>query len=73
MKIPKWDPRVRIGVNMGFINMHSTLGLVLNLLNGPISPQYNFVFDHMFSTVVISTAVDPEGWSHQGTQGYRSY
>ena len=46
---------------MGFRKMHSTqFGLVLNLLTGSISPQYNVVFDDMFSTVMISTAADPE-------------
>ena len=24
VKIPKWNPRIRIGVNMGFSKMHST-------------------------------------------------
>ena len=48
---------------MGFRKMHSTqVGLVLNLLIGSISPQYNVVFDYMFSTVMSSTAVDPEVW-----------
>ena len=46
---------------MEFTNMHSTqVGLVLNLLTGSISPQYNFLFDDIFSTVVSITAVDPE-------------
>ena len=46
---------------MGFINMHSTqVRLVLNLLTGSISPQYHVVFDCMFSTVMSSTAADPE-------------
>ena len=41
--------------------MHSTqVGLVLNLLTGSISPQYHVVFDYMFSTVMSSTAADPE-------------
>ena len=39
VKIPKWDPRSRRGVNMGFSKMHSTqVGLVLNLLTCSISP-----------------------------------
>ena len=51
----------QIGFNMGFRNIHSTqFGLVLNLLTGSISPQYHVVFDDTFSTVAISTAVDPE-------------
>ena len=46
---------------MGFKKMHSTQGgLVLNLFTGSISPQYNVVFDDMFSTLVSSTATDPE-------------
>ena len=48
---------------MVFRNMHSTqVGLVLNLLNGLISPQYHVVFDDMISTVVFITAVDKELW-----------
>ena len=46
---------------MGFKKMHSTQGgLVINLFTGSISPQYHVVFDDMFSTVVSSTATDPE-------------
>ena len=48
---------------MGFSKIHSTqVGLVLNLLTGSISPQFHVVFDDMFSTVMISTAADPEVW-----------
>ena len=63
VKIPKWDPRSRRGINMGFSKMDSTqVGLVLNLLTGSISPQNHVVFDDMFSTVMISTAAYPEVW-----------
>ena len=59
VKIPKWAPRSRRGVNMGFNNMHSTqVGLVLNLLTGSISPQFHVVFDDTFSTVMSSTVAD---------------
>ena len=38
VKIPKWAPRSRRGVNMGFSKMHSTqVGLVINLLTGSLS------------------------------------
>ena len=48
---------------MGLKNMHSTqVGLVLNLLTGSISPQYHVVFDDTFSTMMSSTATDPEVW-----------
>ena len=60
MKIPKWAPRSRRGVNMGLSKIHSTkFGLVLNLLTGSISPQFYVVFDDMFSTLMSSTAADP--------------
>ena len=63
VNIPKWDPMIQIGVNMGFSKMHSTqFGMALNLLTGSISPQYHVVFDDMFSTVMISTAAYPEVW-----------
>ena len=43
--------------------MHSTqVELVLNLLTDSNSPQFHVVFDDMFSTVMSSTAADPEVW-----------
>ena len=63
VKIPKWGPRSRRGVNMGISNMHSTqVGLVLNLLTGSISPHFHVVFGDMFSNLMSSTAADPEDW-----------
>ena len=61
LNIPNWAPRSRIWVNMGFNKMHSTqVGLDINLLTGSISQHYHVVFDDMFSTVLSSTAADPE-------------
>ena len=63
VNITKWDPRSRRGVNMGFSKMNSTqVRLVLNLLNGSISPQYHVVLDDMLYTVMSSTSADPEFW-----------
>ena len=60
VNITKWAPRSRRGVDMGFSKINSTqVGLVLKLLTGSISPQYRVVFDDMFSTVMISTALYP--------------
>ena len=60
VKIPKWDPMSRRGVNMVFSKMHSTqVVLVLNMLTDSISPQYHVVFDDMLYTVMSSTAADP--------------
>ena len=51
-KIPKWQPRARLGMFMGFSQVHSSLvPLVLNVSTGFISPQYHVVFDDKFSTV----------------------
>ena len=63
MKIPKFSPRSRRGVNIGFGKMHSTqVVLVINLLTGSISPQFHVVFDDMFSTVMSITSADPVIW-----------
>ena len=46
---------------MVFKKLHSTqVQLVINLLTGSILPKYYFVFDDIISTVVSSTAIDPE-------------
>ena len=42
VKIPKWDPRIQIGVNMGFRNICLTQSrLVINLMTDSISSQYH--------------------------------
>ena len=51
-KIPKWQPRARLGMFVGFSHVHSSLvPMVLNVSTGFISPQYHVVFDDKFSTV----------------------
>ena len=51
-KLPRWQPRSRRGIFVGFSNDHSSdVPLVLNLTTGSISPQYHVVFDDEFSTV----------------------
>ena len=51
-RIPKWQPRARLGMFVGFSLVHSSLvPLVLNVKTGKISPQYHVVFDDKFSTV----------------------
>ena len=52
VKIPKWAPRSRCGVNLGFSRLHSTLvGLILNPHSGIISPQFHVVYDDLFTMV----------------------
>jgi len=51
-KIPRWDPRARVGVYLGHSTQHAgNIALVLNIMTGHISPQYHLVFDDDFSTV----------------------
>jgi len=51
-KVPKFDPRSRRGVNLGWSPKHaSSVPLVLNLDSGHVSPQFHVVFDDWFSTV----------------------
>jgi hypothetical protein len=60
-KLPRWEPRSRRGVFMGFSSLHSSeVPLVLNLQTGSITPQYHVVFDDLFSTVSsIEREIDP--------------
>ena len=51
-KIPKWKPRARRGMFLGFSPHHSSsVGLILNLQTGTISPQFHYIIDSKFTTV----------------------
>ena len=51
-KLPKWNPRSRQGMYLGFSPEHSTLvSNVLNLRSGHVGPQYHVVIDDLFTTV----------------------
>ncbi|KAI2509164.1 hypothetical protein MHU86_5283 [Fragilaria crotonensis] len=65
-KLPRWQPRSRRGVFMGFSHLHSSeVPLVLNLDTGSITPQYHVVFDDQFSTVssVERENDPPDNWA----------
>jgi hypothetical protein len=65
-KLPRWQPRSRRGVFVGFSSLHSSdVPLVLNLQTGSITPQYHVVFDDYFSTVssVERETDPPEHWA----------
>jgi hypothetical protein len=64
-KIPRWSPRARLGIFLGFSTLHSLLvPLVMNVVMGKISPQFHVIFDHKFETVVSanSTMLMNEQW-----------
>ena len=65
-KLPRWEPRSRRGIFVGFSPNHSSdVPLVLNLKTGHISPQYHVVFDDTFSTVpsLADDEVPPTFWN----------
>ncbi len=59
-KIPKWNPRARLGLFLGFSDLHSSLvPLVLNINTGHISPQFHVIFDNKFETVTSLAIGEP--------------
>ena len=69
-KLPKWKPRSRLGQYLGVApGYSSSVGYILNLDTGFVSPQYHVVHDDYFTTVPASLAVD--SWTALG--GIRSW
>jgi len=64
VKIPKWAPCSRQGLNMGFSKSHSSsVALIMNLSTKHISAQFHTVFDDHFTTVPSSEgAIDADKW-----------
>ena len=66
--IPKFEPRSRQGVNLGWSPRHaSTVPLVLNLTTGHVSPQFHVLFDDGFTSVdsseqSIDDGIESEEW-----------
>jgi hypothetical protein len=55
-KLPKWNPRSRIGIYLGPSPRHaSSISLVLNINTGLLSPQFHVSHDDFFETVRPST------------------
>jgi Reverse transcriptase (RNA-dependent DNA polymerase)/GAG-pre-integrase domain len=51
-KLPKWEVRSRMGINLGMSTQHArSVALVLNLKTGHVSPQFHVSFDSKFETV----------------------
>jgi hypothetical protein len=78
-KLPKWVARARRGQFLGFSTQHSsTVGKILNLRTGYVSPQYHVVYDELYSTVG-STGIGgeadllvlrPDQWQELLVSGY---
>ena len=63
-KIPKWDNRVRVGIYLGKLPHHAgSVGMILNLETGHISPQYHVLYDDDFTTVSdLAKGNAPSNW-----------
>ena len=78
-KLPKWTPRSRRGIYLGFSPIHSSsVARVLNPRTGNVSPQYHFVCDDHFSTVPnvgtggIELAMNDQVWYDIVQVGYEN-
>jgi hypothetical protein len=51
-KLPRWNPRSKLGQFLGRSTLHaSSIGLIRNLRTGAVSPQFHVVYDDHFTTV----------------------
>jgi Integrase core domain. len=51
-KIPRWNPRSKLGQFVGRSQFHAAnIGMIRNLRTGAVSPQFNVVYDDYFTTV----------------------
>ena len=73
-KIPKWQPRSRVGQNMGVSPLHaSSVCLVRNLVTGRVSPQFHVVYDDNYETVHSDEDSQPLLWEEMlSTSAFRS-
>ena len=52
MKVRKWIPRSRMAIYVGTSQQHATsVGLLLSLTTGLVSPQFHVRYDNTFETV----------------------
>ena len=50
--ITKWPPRIRQVVNTGFSRTKSSLLVfIIHLMTGSFSPQFNVIYNDLFTTV----------------------
>lgn len=64
-KLPKWEIRSRMGINLGMSTQHArSVALVLNLKTGHVSPQFHVSFDSKFETVrgSLGNLSPPSDW-----------
>jgi hypothetical protein len=74
-KIPRWKPRSRVGVYLGFSPDHaSSVPLVLSTTTGLVSPQFHVVYDDNFTTTkCLETNVLPSNWPLLETSSHKYF
>ena len=81
-KIPKWSPRSRQGMYLGFSPKHSSLiSNVMNIQTGHIGAEYHVVVDDLFTTVpnvdcgglYDPVTFDSERWQKLLSSGYEKH
>ena len=61
--IPRWDPRVRLGVYLGESPRHArSVSLVLNTNTGLVSPQFHVKHDDFFETIKKNVNTSTSSW-----------
>jgi hypothetical protein len=66
-KLPRWQPKSRLGIFVGMSKFHSSdVPLVLNIQTGFITAQFHVVFDDLFSTVssIGREEEPPDHWQY---------
>ena len=66
--IPKWNPRARVGINLGHSPRHSpSVSLILNTNTGLVSPQFHISFDEHFDSTRNAQSTDSSfsQWQYQ--------
>ena len=62
-KIPRFNPRARLGIYMGISPLHaSSVGVILNPTTNWLSPQFHCIYDDFFQTVSYTEQNPPPNW-----------
>ena len=71
-KIPHWNSRSRVGINLGFSLRHArNVALVLNTTTGTVSPQYHVKYDDFFTSVSPTAGNSPTTSLWQAAAGFK--
>ena len=78
MKTPKWNHRARLGQFVGFLDENSSLvSYVRHIITGYIYPQFHFIFDNYFETIVCQgdnkSTIEEIWWDLFNTNRYWYY